>query len=121
MTRRIPFVPVVPVAALVLSALTSAGCSFYTVHGHVWSCAERRPVEGASVHLSDGRADGVARSGADGSFETTLAEPESDAFSRLTVAKVGYRTSRHDVDSPRAEQNVCLEPESRDLAVAAPP
>jgi hypothetical protein len=118
MTRNVAIA--ITIAAVPLLALATSGCALYTVRGYVWSCEDHRPVEDAIVHLSDGRADGVSRSAADGSYETSLPEAASDTYSRVTVAKVGYRTSRLDVDRPSADQNVCLEPDARGRALAVP-
>jgi len=88
---------------------TMCSCdSFYMVHGRVSSCADKRPVAGAIVHLSDESRGGFTKTGADGTYRVALNEPDGDGPSKLTLAKVGYRTEEHSVDNPHVEQNICL-------------
>jgi hypothetical protein len=94
---------------LAVLAVVAAGCdSFYVVRGRVLSCADHRPIPGAMVHLSDGSRGGFTKTDVDGTFQAALNEPEGDGPSRLTVAKVGFRTVEQQVTQPHAEQTVCL-------------
>jgi hypothetical protein len=95
-------------------ALGASACdTFYVVRGRVSSCADRRPIAGAILHLSDDRRGGFAKTAEDGSYTVALNEPEGDGPSKLTLAKVGYRTEEHQVANPHVEQNVCLKPDAR--------
>jgi hypothetical protein len=98
-------------SVIVCLAAPLACDTFYTVHGHVFSCADHRPISGAMVHLSDDQRGGFTKTAADGSYNVALNEPEGDGPSRLTLAKLGFRTEEHAVANPHVEQNVCLKPE----------
>ena len=104
-----------------LSLALIAGCDrFYTVSGRVSSCADKRPIPGAMVHLSNGEKGGFTKSESDGSFRTALNEPDGDGPSDLTVARVGFRTVEHHVSKPHAPQNVCLPPTPQACHIARP-
>ena len=92
---------------------TAACDSFYVVRGRISSCADHRPLAGVMVHLSDDRRGGFTKTADDGSYTVALNEPEGDGPSRLTLAKVGYRTEEHAVANPHVDQNVCLKPDDR--------
>ncbi len=98
---------------LLLWFVAATACdSFYMVQGHVSSCADQRPIEGAMVHLTDERREAFATTTADGSYRAALNEPEGDGPSRLTAAKVGFRTEEHAVEDPHAPQDICLRRET---------
>jgi hypothetical protein len=97
---------------LAILGLTLAGCdSFYGVGGRVVSCADKRPLTGALVHLESSTRRGDQVTATDGSYKIWLNEPDGDGPSRLTVAKPGFRTMEHDVVDPHVDQDVCLQSE----------
>lgn len=100
-------------AFTLLLAVCSTQCgSPYTVQGRVWNCADRRAIDGVTVHLSDGRKNDVRRTFPDGTFQASLSEPDGDLPSRITLSKAGYRTEEHTVDNPHVSQNICMTPET---------
>jgi hypothetical protein len=102
-----------PLCTLTTVGAIAACDTFYVVRGRISSCADRRPLAGVMVHLSDDRRGGFTKTAEDGTYTVALNEPEGDNPSKLTLAKVGYRTEEHAVANPHVDQNVCLKAEDR--------
>jgi hypothetical protein len=97
-------------------ALTQCGTSF-AARGQVTSCADDRPLEGASVGLQTLKPavdmhDDTTPADGTFAFEIKGVPPESPAT--ITVQKSGYQTVEKKYPrAPSAPETICLEPTRR--------
>jgi hypothetical protein len=102
------------VSAGVIGALCSllCGCGdFYTVHGRVRSCADRTPVSGASVHLTQRDEHRVVRTDADGAYRVSIGVDANNAPAELEVQKEGFQTLTESVSHNLGiPEDVCIQP-----------